>query len=108
MFNGASGGSSFNTELRSQANGGPRTDYFRTRFNWAGLTTGVVMGGVLRVDDGVIIYINGIELYRFNMGDPAAINYTLGTLDCNLNPSDVGGCQSWRRARDLKHRVPGP
>ncbi len=45
----------------------PINVYYRTHFSWSGGTFGVVLTGTNYVDDGSIIYLNGVEIARFNM-----------------------------------------
>lgn len=45
----------------------PIAVYYRSHFNWSGSTSGVVLTGTNYVDDGSIIYLNGVEIARFNM-----------------------------------------
>ena len=41
------------------------TTYFRARFTAAGVPNSLTLR--LRVDDGAIVYVNGVEAMRFNM-----------------------------------------
>ena len=53
----------------------PINVYYRTHFTWSGATFGVVLTGTNYVDDGSIIYLNGVEIARFNMpAGPAAFD----------------------------------
>jgi len=63
----------FATLIPGPAQGGPITVYFRTHFTWSGPRFGVVLAGTNFVDDGCVVYLNGIEITRFNMppGPPA-------------------------------------
>lgn len=45
----------------------PVSVYYRTHFTWSGTTAGVVLTGTNYVDDGSIIFLNGVEIARFNM-----------------------------------------
>jgi Immunoglobulin I-set domain len=47
--------------------GGPITVYYRTHFTWSGSTAGVVLSGTNYVDDGDVVYLNNVEITRFNM-----------------------------------------
>lgn len=62
--------------------GGPNVAFFRTTFNWAGTTDGVILTMTNYFDDGVVIYLNGAEITRFNMNEGPADFTTLapGTL----------------------------
>lgn len=55
------------------------TTYYRTRFNFSGSTTGVRFNITNYVDDGMIAYLNGVELFRFNMPAGAVTATTLAT-----------------------------
>lgn len=52
---------------------GPVTFYFRTEFNYTPdeQMTSIVLSHI--VDDGAVFYLNGKELFRFNMEDPPAV-----------------------------------
>ncbi|MFF2889514.1 S-layer homology domain-containing protein [Paenibacillus sp. NPDC057967] len=49
-----------------------RTTYYRTTFQVEDLTLITKLFGQFGVDDGVVLYANGVEVYRFNMpeGEP--------------------------------------
>ncbi len=62
------------------------TFYFRTHFNFAGDTSDVLLrlGGL--VDDGAVFYLNGVELYRYNMSPTGTINFdTFATTGTEAN-----------------------
>ncbi len=61
------------------------TSYYRTRFNFSGATSGVVLTMTNHVDDGIIIYLNGTEIVRYNMAD-AAPTATHTSLAAAANP----------------------
>ena len=84
-FNGGGGGSFFNTEFTSMANGGSRTDYLRTTFTWAGDANNLILTGTLRIDDACIIYVNGQEAYRYNI-DTAIVDPDYTTAGITANP----------------------
>ena len=48
---------------------GPLSSYFRKRFQWAGSSTALYLNFTNLVDDGMIVYLNGVELFSFNMAD---------------------------------------
>jgi hypothetical protein len=48
------------------AGSGPLSSYFRTHFTWSGPTAGVTLRFTNYVDDGIIVYLNGQELFAFN------------------------------------------
>lgn len=45
----------------------PIAVFYRSEFTWNGSTAGVVLTGTNYVDDGSVIYLNGVEIARFNM-----------------------------------------
>src|SRR5207249_1262691 len=47
--------------------GGPSA-YFRVHFNWSSPTTaGVTFATTNYIDDGLLVYLNGVELFSFNV-----------------------------------------
>lgn len=46
---------------------GPLSTYFRRRFQWTGPTSALYLNFTNLVDDGMIVYLNGVELFSFNM-----------------------------------------
>lgn len=51
------------------------TYYFRTHFSYTGPTTNVTLSLTQVIDDGMVVYLNGSEIYRRNM--PAGtVNYS--------------------------------
>lgn len=46
-----------------------RTEYFRTHFTWNGDTAGAVLTLSILVDDGAVIYLNGVEQERLRVPD---------------------------------------
>lgn len=76
-----------NTTGTGLANGLPAANYFRTHFTWSGSTAGVVLAGTNYIDDGSIIYLNGVEITRFNM--PASAN--AGTPEASAPVANPGG-----------------
>ena len=73
----------FATTIAGPSTGGPLVCYFRTKFNWAGGTMGVILTGTNYIDDGDVVYLNGVEVTRFNM--PAGAP-TFATLAPAANP----------------------
>src|SRR5262249_45917149 len=66
---------SANDELRhSSLPLGPTTYYFRTKFQVADDPATAELRLDVAVDDGVVLYLNGSELYRQNMGQ-GAVSY---------------------------------
>ncbi|HXG49531.1 MAG TPA: immunoglobulin domain-containing protein [Methylomirabilota bacterium] len=55
------------TPLVAQGSGGTTVDYFRTKFMWNSSTVGLVITTTNYVDDGLVFYLNGVEVGRFNM-----------------------------------------
>ncbi len=43
------------------------TYYFRTHFQFSGNTTGLVLVAGLLIDDGAVLYLNGMEVYRIRV-----------------------------------------
>ncbi len=72
----------FVSTFAGPSGGGPLVSFFRTTFNWVGTPTGVVFTMTNYFDDGVVIYLNGTELTRYNMPAGPADQNTLapGTL----------------------------
>lgn len=70
----------FNTVVLPTTMGGPLTAYYRTRFQWTGAVTSLALEGTNHVDDGCIVYLNGVELCRFNMPGGAVDSSTLALL----------------------------
>jgi hypothetical protein len=69
----ATAGAPTNTVIPLEASGSRLTTwYFRTHFNLATPPTGVSLIFTNRVDDGVVVYLNGQEIYRTGgiVGDP--------------------------------------
>ena len=52
-----------------------RTFYFRSHFVFPRDTNGAVLRISHVIDDGAVCYLNGVELYRFNM-PPGIVRYT--------------------------------
>ncbi|HKQ38025.1 MAG TPA: immunoglobulin domain-containing protein [Verrucomicrobiae bacterium] len=80
-----------NTVLSLTNTAGARviTYYFRTRFPYSGSSDPVWLGLSTLVDDGAIVYLNGVEVYRLNM-PPGPAAY--GTLASNaLNDAEFKG-----------------
>ncbi|MFF2090625.1 S-layer homology domain-containing protein [Paenibacillus sp. NPDC058174] len=59
------------------------TSYFRTTIDGAGLSDITKIVGQFGVDDGVVLYANGTEVYRFNMpeGEPNYLTLSATTLN---------------------------
>ncbi len=65
--------------------GGRVTFYLRTTFNWSGPTAGVSLISSNWVDDGQIVYLNGVEVSRIRIADGPVTWDTLGS-----NPGTEG------------------
>ena len=59
-------GNGFRTPL--DRNGGRITFYFITKFTWPYDPTGVILRGTNYLDDGAIVYLNGVEVFRQRIG----------------------------------------
>lgn len=67
----------FSTALKHLGEGGGTTDYFRARFSWdQNITVNPVLSATIHIDDGYIMYLNGVEIDRFNMPDGAVNGFT--------------------------------
>jgi hypothetical protein len=51
--------------------------YYRAKFTWSGGLSGVVLTGTNYIDDGDVVYLNGTEIFRFNMPAGPVMNSTL-------------------------------
>jgi len=76
----------------------PDTHYGLARFRWNGSTNGLILYGRICVDDGVVVYINGQEAYRFNMpsgavtfGDDGKGTYARSIIEPVIMPFWVPG-----------------
>ena len=67
----------FATSFPGPIAGGPAVAFFRTTFNWSGSPIGQVFTMTNYFDDGVVLYLNGVELTRYNMPAGAADQNTL-------------------------------
>ncbi len=67
----------FATSFPGPIAGGPVVAFFRTTFNWSGSTIGQVFTMTNYFDDGVVLYLNGVELTRYNMPVGVADQNTL-------------------------------
>ncbi|WP_136607396.1 hypothetical protein [Paenibacillus dokdonensis] len=56
-----------------------RTSYFRTAIYVSGLADYTKIIGTFGMDDGVILYVNGQEVYRYNMPEGEANDQTLSS-----------------------------
>jgi hypothetical protein len=75
----------FNTPIPAPSQGGPVSTYLRTHFNWDHETRGVSLYLTNYIDDGMVVYLNGVELWAFNM--PARpVAWNAATLPQSANP----------------------
>lgn len=65
--------------IRTPLTLGPMTFYFRTEFNFTGDTNGAEFFIEHVIDDGAVFYLNGQEIYRFNMPEGAVTPSTTAT-----------------------------
>ncbi len=74
----------FATPLNRLINGsGARvTFYFITKFNWDFAPEGVVLRGTNFLDDGAIVYLNGVEVFRSRIGTAGQV-HAWGDLAAN-------------------------
>jgi hypothetical protein len=72
----------FVSTFAGPSTGGPLVSFYRTTFNWVGSLSGVVFNITNYFDDGVVFYLNGSEITRFNMPAGPADQTTMapGTL----------------------------
>jgi Lamin Tail Domain/CotH kinase protein len=56
---------------------GRSTYYFRTHFNFSGATSNLTLRLRPIVDDGAVIYLNGVEVARFNMPEGPVLHSTV-------------------------------
>lgn len=77
----------FASAFDGPVNGGPVAAFFRTTFNWSGSPAGIVFTMTNYFDDGVVIYLNGKELTRYNM--PAGYAGSTNLASMTLPPEPV-------------------
>ncbi len=53
--------------------------YFRTHFTFSGNTNGALLRTTFVVDDGAVVYLNGVEVYRLAMATGAVTQATFST-----------------------------
>ncbi len=74
------------TRMGSESTGNgsnPTTSYLRHKFDVTDLTSASSLRGTLLADDGVIIYINGREVFRKNMPSGLVSSETFATTSVN-------------------------
>ena len=65
---------------------GVQSSYYRTTFHWSGAPAGVVLNLTNYVDDGVVIYLNNVEITRWNINAALGAPITHQTLAAAPNP----------------------
>ncbi len=70
----------FATPISGPASGGPLTVYYRTHFSWIGPLIEIHLLATNFIDDGAVYYLNGVEIFRFNMPDGEIGFYSLSSL----------------------------
>ena len=71
----------FNTYITPPNAGGGVSSYFRTHFTWTNSTVaGVTLMATNYVDDGMIVWLNGVEISAFNMPANRPVAWNDSTL----------------------------
>ena len=80
----------FNTHIDNPAAGGagvgPLSDYFRTHFQWSGPTDNISLLFSNHVDDGILVFLNGTELFSFNVPDTRPLPWDSLMMPNGANP----------------------
>src|SRR5262245_12610318 len=71
----------------SQTAGGIMSSYFRVHFNWTNLTQAVPLNFTNFIDDGLLVYLNGVELWSFNMPTARPVPWNNQQLPLGANPN---------------------
>jgi hypothetical protein len=80
----------FQTFITSPNGGGPVSTYLRTYINWTNPITGSVQFTFTNyVDDGMVVYLNGVELFAYNM-PTRPVPWNAATLPNAANPLGEG------------------
>lgn len=69
-----------------------QTYYFRTHFTWSGPLTGVSLSAKMMLDDGAVIYLNGVEVKRIRVPAGAvtfATRADTGVSDATVETIDI-------------------
>jgi formylglycine-generating enzyme required for sulfatase activity len=78
----------FNTYITPPTSGGGVSSYFRTHFSWTNNTTAnVTFITTNYVDDGMIVWLNGVEIYSFDMPANRPVAWNVSTLPGGANPA---------------------
>ena len=79
-----------NTPLPNPGGGG-HSYYLRSHINWAGGTDGVTLTFTNYMDDGILVWLNGVEIFDFNVPTDRPLSYNAGyTLPRAANPLGEG------------------
>jgi hypothetical protein len=62
------------------------SSYFRVHFNWTAHPQGVELIFTNYVDDGLLVYLNGVELWAWNMPAERPVPWNISTLPGAANP----------------------
>ncbi len=73
-----------------QAGAGVISSYFRTRFNWSGSADNVVLQFTNYMDDGILVFLNGVELFSFNVPAERPLPWNTLALPAAANPLGEG------------------
>lgn len=72
------------------SSGGVQSSYYKTRFDWSGPATGVVLTMTNAIDDGIVIYLNNVEITRWNVTATPVVHLTQAPV---ANP--LGDNNNW-------------
>ena len=67
------------------------TYYFRTTFTYSNSLTDVTLTFSNYIDDSAVFYLNGVEIYRLNLGSGAVFNDTYATVGACPPPNVPSG-----------------
>lgn len=70
----------------NQTGGALVSSYFRVHFNWTGHAQGVELVFTNYIDDGLLVYLNGVELWAWNMPAERPVPWNISTLPGAANP----------------------
>ena len=70
---------------------GVQSSYYQTSFQWSGGIAGVILAMTNYVDDGVVIYLNGVEITRWNINAAPGVlvDHTTMATAANLGGEPV-------------------
>jgi hypothetical protein len=75
-----------NTPVPSPSGGGGVSHYYRAHFTWTNEPMGVTLEFTNYVDDGILVYLNGVELFAWNVPADRPLPYNTSTLPGAANP----------------------